>query len=214
MLRTYSTCCHPGWQDGTNYATLILLSHISPLVHLITSAPLSAPSAASASSAPSAVYSAALPPSLKQLLRCNALREKMIGIILDLGSGFTLSLFSKHWFYWFYWFPFVKNCQQCHKVIPFYCSPHNLNIRGSNVTFLHQRRSVGVWFQVGFLGFSWFQVGFSWFFMVPGWFFMVFHGFHSSGLVCHGFSPKCTRPNCILAQRSILGPPPGGRHRT
>ena len=43
-------------------------------------------------------------------------------------------------------------------------------------------------------------------------FFMVFHG---SRLVCHGsklvfmvfhgFSPKCTRPNSFLAQRSILG---------
>ena len=49
--------------------------------------------------------------------------------------------------------------------------------------------------------------GFSWFFMVLGWFFMVFHGFR---LVFHGFSPKCTRPNCILARRSSLGPPPGG----
>ena len=39
---------------------------------------------------------------------------------------------------------------------------------------------------------------FSWFFMVPGWFFMVFHG----------FSPICTCPNCILARRSNLGPPP------
>ena len=25
---------------------------------------------------------------------------------------------------------------------------------------------------------------------------------------------KCTRPNCIPARRSSLGPPPGGRHRT
>ena len=58
--------------------------------------------------------------------------------------------------------------------------------------------------------------------------FMVFHGsrlvfhgsksvfmvFHGSRLVLHGFSPKCTRPNCILARRSNLGPPPGGRHGT
>merc|ERR1711940_337366 len=35
--------------------------------------------------------------------------------------------------------------------------------------------------------------------------------FHGSRLVFHGYSPKYTRPNCILAQRSILGPPPGGR---
>ena len=27
-------------------------------------------------------------------------------------------------------------------------------------------------------------------------------------------TPKFTRPNCILARRSSLGPPPGGRHRT
>ena len=48
--------------------------------------------------------------------------------------------------------------------------------------------------------------------------FMVFHGsrlvFHGSRLVFNVFSPECTRPNCILAQRSSLGPPPGGRHRT
>ena len=40
--------------------------------------------------------------------------------------------------------------------------------------------------------------------------FMVFHGF--------GWFPefffKMYPPNCILAQRSSLGPPPGGRHRT
>ena len=41
-----------------------------------------------------------------------------------------------------------------------------------------------------FHGFSWFQVGFSWFFS------------------------KYTCPYCILARRSNLGPPPGGRHRT
>ena len=71
-----------------------------------------------------------------------------------------------------------------------------------------------------FHGFSWFLMvlgwffmvfhGFSWFLMVfhvPGWFFMVFHG---SRLVFHGFSPKCTRPNYILAQRSILGLPMEG----
>ena len=61
---------------------------------------------------------------------------------------------------------------------------------------------------------SWFFMVFSWFFMFQfgfSWFFMVFHG---SRLVFHGFSPKCIRPNCILAQRSSLGPPPGGRHRT
>ena len=27
-------------------------------------------------------------------------------------------------------------------------------------------------------------------------------------------TPKFTRPDCILAQRSSLGPPPEGRHRT
>ena len=83
------------------------------------------------------------------------------------------------------------------------------------------------WFFMVFHGFPWFQVGFSWFFidfhgfswflMVPGWFFMVFHGFSCFlwflvGFL--GFSPKCTHPNCILAKQSILGPPPGGRHRT
>ena len=35
-------------------------------------------------------------------------------------------------------------------------------------------------------------------------------GFHGSRLVFHGFSPECTRPNCILAQRSSLGLPPLG----
>ena len=51
--------------------------------------------------------------------------------------------------------------------------------------------------------------------------FVVFHGsrpvfmdFHGSRLVVHVFSRKCTRPICILALRSSLGPPPGGRHRT
>ena len=43
---------------------------------------------------------------------------------------------------------------------------------------------------------------------------LVFQGVHGSRLVFHGFSPECTRPNCILAQQSSLGPPPGGRHRT
>ena len=38
-------------------------------------------------------------------------------------------------------------------------------------------------------------------FMVPGWFFMV-------------FLQNVPAPNCILAQRSSLDPPPGGRHRT
>ena len=82
-------------------------------------------------------------------------------------------------------------------------------------------------FQVGFHGLSWFQVGFHGFhasrlvfhgfrsffivFMVTGWFFMVFHG---SKLFFHGFPPECTCLNCILARRSILGPPPRGRHRT
>ena len=55
--------------------------------------------------------------------------------------------------------------------------------------------------------------------------FMVFHGFwlvsmvfHGSRLVCHGsrlvFLRNVPAPNCILARRSSLGPPPGGRHRT
>ena len=33
------------------------------------------------------------------------------------------------------------------------------------------------YFQVGFHGFSWFQVGLSWFQVGFSWFFMVFHGF-------------------------------------
>ena len=37
---------------------------------------------------------------------------------------------------------------------------------------------------------------------------------HGSRLFFHDFSPKYTGPNCILARRSSLGPPPGGRHRT
>ena len=41
----------------------------------------------------------------------------------------------------------------------------------------------------------------TWFLMVPGWFFMV-------------FLQNVPAPNCILARRSSLGPPPGGRHRT
>ena len=48
--------------------------------------------------------------------------------------------------------------------------------------------------------------------------FMVFHGsrlvFRGSRSVFHGFSPKCNRLNCILAQPSSLGPPAGGRYRT
>ena len=38
--------------------------------------------------------------------------------------------------------------------------------------------------------------------------FLVFHG---SRLVFHGFPPKYTRLNCILARWSSLGPPPVGR---
>ena len=38
--------------------------------------------------------------------------------------------------------------------------------------------------------------------------------FHDSRLVFHDSSPKYTDPNCILARRSSLGPPPVGRHRT
>ena len=63
---------------------------------------------------------------------------------------------------------------------------------GSRSIF-HGSRIVFMVFQgsrLVFHGFSWFQVGFSWFFS------------------------KCTCPNCILAQLSNLGPPPGGRHRT
>ena len=48
-----------------------------------------------------------------------------------------------------------------------------------------------------FHGFSLFQVGLSWFLVGFSWFFS-----------------KCTCPNCILARRSNLGPPPEGRHRT
>ena len=73
---------------------------------------------------------------------------------------------------------------------------------------------VSMVFQGGFMVFHgfWLVLGwFSWFFMVPDWFFMVFNG---SRLVFHGFSPKCNPPNSILAQRSSLGPLPGGRHRT
>ena len=44
-------------------------------------------------------------------------------------------------------------------------------------------------------------VCFSWFFMVPCWFFKV-------------FLQNVPAPNCILARRSSLGPPPGGRHGT
>ena len=53
--------------------------------------------------------------------------------------------------------------------------------------------------------------------LVPYLFFMVFHcfsWFFMVFMVFHGFSPKCTCPNCILARRSNLGPPPGGRHGT
>ena len=90
-------------------------------------------------------------------------------------------------------------------------------------------------------GFLWFFMGPGWFFMVPGWFFMdpgwfswfsmvlwfVFHGaglvFHSARLVFMVFHGSRSVfmvlgwffiSNCILARRSNLGPPPGGRHRT
>ena len=84
-------------------------------------------------------------------------------------------------------------------------------------------------------GFLWFFMGPGWFFMVPGWFFMdpgwfswfsmvLWFVFHGAGLVFHVFSwcqvvfscffSKMYPPNCILAQRSSLGPPPGWRHRT
>ena len=76
------------------------------------------------------------------------------------------------------------------------------------------------WFQIGFSWFLWFQIDFSWFFMVQGRVFMVFHG---SRLVSHGsrsvfmffswfqvgfswFFSRMYPPNCILAQRSSLGP--------
>ena len=83
--------------------------------------------------------------------------------------------------------------------------------------------------------FSWFQVIFHSFFHGSRLVLMVCHGFrlnfygsrsvfmvflgsrmvfHGSRLVFHGFFPKNTRLNCILARRSSLGPPPGGRHRT
>ena len=70
------------------------------------------------------------------------------------------------------------------------------------------------WFSIVPGWFLWFWVGFHgsrFVFMVSGLFSVVFHG---SWYVFHGFSPKFTRPNCILAPRSSLGPPPGGRHRT
>ena len=81
---------------------------------------------------------------------------------------------------------------------------------------------------------SWFFMVPDWFFKVPGWFLWFFmvpglfscfcHGFrlifhdsrsalmvfYGSRLDFHGVSPKCTRPNCILARRSSLGPPPRG----
>merc|ERR1712004_959726 len=84
-----------------------------------------------------------------------------------------------------------------------------LVFQGSSLVFMvfHGSRSVFNGSRSVFHGSrSFFMVPswFSWFFMVPGWFFMVFHG----------FSPKCTCPNCTLARRSNLGPPPGGRHRT
>merc|ERR1711884_868037 len=76
---------------------------------------------------------------------------------------------------------------------------------------------------------------FPWFYKVVSWFlvgshrfscsFMFFYGFwlvsmvfHGSRLVRHGsrlvFLRNVPAPNCILARRSSLGPPPGGRHRT
>ena len=70
------------------------------------------------------------------------------------------------------------------------------------------------WFSVGFHGFSrWFH-GFSWFLVGFHGFSRWFHGFSWLLVGSHGFSSKCTPPNCILAQRSSLGPPPGGQHRT
>ena len=57
------------------------------------------------------------------------------------------------------------------------------------------------WFFMVFGWFPWFFMVPDWFVMVPGWFFMV-------------FLQNVPAPNCILARRSSLGPPPGGRHRT
>ena len=57
------------------------------------------------------------------------------------------------------------------------------------------------WFFMVFGWFPWFFMVPGWFVMVPGWFFMV-------------FLRNVPTPNCILAGRSSLGPPPGGRHRT
>ena len=75
-----------------------------------------------------------------------------------------------------------------------------------NVTFLHQMMVGYLWFHVGFHGSRLVIFG-------SMWVFMVFHGSrlinygsikvfvvsHCSRLVFHGFSPKYTRPNCILA---------------
>ena len=96
----------------------------------------------------------------------------------------------------------------------FWINGGQLGPRVGHVTFLDQRRSVGLVFQGGFMVFHGFwlvsmvlQGGFmvfgwfTWFFKVPGWFFMV-------------FLQNVPAPNCILARRSSLGPPPGGRHRT
>ena len=57
------------------------------------------------------------------------------------------------------------------------------------------------WFFMVFGWLPWFFMVPGWFVMVPGWFFIV-------------FLQNVPAPNCILAQRSSLGPPPGGRHRT
>ena len=57
---------------------------------------------------------------------------------------------------------------------------------------------------MGFHGFWLFSMVFmvpGWFVMVPGWFFMV-------------FLRNVPALNYILARRTSLGPPPGGRHRT
>ena len=64
------------------------------------------------------------------------------------------------------------------------------------------------WFFMVFGWFPWFFMVPNWFFMVPNWFVMV------PGWFFMVFLQNVPAPNCILARRSSLGPPPGGRHRT
>ena len=87
--------------------------------------------------------------------------------------------------------------------------------RGSRFCFVFQGSFMvfhGFWlvsmvFQGSFMGFHGFWL-FSMVFMVPGWFVMV------PGWFFMVFLLNVPAPNCILARRSSLGPPPGGRHRT